>query len=243
LKLIRNDLVFDIGANHGEDTAFYLSKGFQCIAVEANPLIASKLRERFAEPISMGMLTLLNIGVWNEAKTLTFYVNEHNDHWSSFDRGYGTRDGTSYHTLEVECILIDELLERYGVPRYMKIDVEGADRHILESLRTRTIVPPFISVEEYGLKALDDLRAAGYEHFKFLPQSDKSWAVSPSPSLEGGYVDRQSNGRDSGLFGLELPGAWMTYEQATTHFAKTIRDAGSTYVGFLGEWWDIHATY
>ena len=31
------DLIYDIGMNHGEDTAYYLSKGFRVIAIEANP--------------------------------------------------------------------------------------------------------------------------------------------------------------------------------------------------------------
>ena len=31
----RGDLVFDIGANNGDDTGFYLAKGFRVVAVDA----------------------------------------------------------------------------------------------------------------------------------------------------------------------------------------------------------------
>ncbi len=32
-----NDLVYDIGMNNGDDTAYYLSLGFRTVAIEANP--------------------------------------------------------------------------------------------------------------------------------------------------------------------------------------------------------------
>jgi FkbM family methyltransferase len=243
MKTIDNDLVFDIGANHGEDTGFYLGKGFRCVAVEANPLIAERLRERFAPEIDAGRLTLLNCGVWSERSTLTFYVNERNDHWSSFDRSYGTRQGTPYHTVDIPCIPVAELIDRFGVPRYMKIDVEGADRLILQGLRDAPVVPPFISVEEYGVAAIDDLRAAGYGHFQVLTQRDKAWAASPARPLEGRRVERISTDKDSGLFGLELPGPWLGFDEARALFVATVRDESSRFVGTPGEWWDVHATY
>lgn len=34
------DLIFDIGANNGDDTAFYLKKGFRVVAIEADPALA-----------------------------------------------------------------------------------------------------------------------------------------------------------------------------------------------------------
>jgi len=34
---VRPDLIFDIGAHIGADTAFYLQKGFKVVAVEAYP--------------------------------------------------------------------------------------------------------------------------------------------------------------------------------------------------------------
>jgi len=40
-----NDLVYDVGMNNGDDTAYYLSLGFRVIAIEANPeLVACRMQ-------------------------------------------------------------------------------------------------------------------------------------------------------------------------------------------------------
>ena len=40
-----NNLIFDVGLHTGQDTAFYLKKGFRVIAIEANPLLAPARRD------------------------------------------------------------------------------------------------------------------------------------------------------------------------------------------------------
>ena len=44
-------VVMDIGVSEGNDTAFYLAKGFQVVAVEADPGMCRTLRSRFAREI------------------------------------------------------------------------------------------------------------------------------------------------------------------------------------------------
>ena len=41
------DLIYDVGMHDGDDTAYYLDKGFQVVAVEANPVLVQSGRERF----------------------------------------------------------------------------------------------------------------------------------------------------------------------------------------------------
>ena len=43
-----SELVFDIGMHNGDDTAYYLSRGYRVLAVEANPSLCASARERFA---------------------------------------------------------------------------------------------------------------------------------------------------------------------------------------------------
>jgi hypothetical protein len=52
-------LIIDVGMSEGNDTAFYLAKGFDVVGVEADPALAAPLRERFAEAIAAGRLRLL----------------------------------------------------------------------------------------------------------------------------------------------------------------------------------------
>jgi FkbM family methyltransferase len=238
---VQDDLIFDLGANHGEDTEFYLDKGFRVVAVEANPVLFAQLSGRFASAMARGQLVLLNVGIWSEARTLPFYVNEENDHWSSFDPAYGARDGTRHQILEIPCLTAPELLRRFGVPRYMKIDIEGADRLVLAQMGGLSPLPRYVSIEEYGVGSIHDLAALGYARFQIVPQRDKSWAVPPDPPREGRLIRRQFNGTDSGLFGAELPGAWLDLRTALAVFTSSVRRPDGTYVGPPDEWFDVHA--
>ena len=41
----QDDLIFDVGLHRGEDTEFYLKKGFRVVAFEANPRARLTLHE------------------------------------------------------------------------------------------------------------------------------------------------------------------------------------------------------
>ncbi|OLD57869.1 MAG: hypothetical protein AUI54_01070 [Acidobacteria bacterium 13_1_40CM_2_56_5] len=236
-----DNLIYDMGVNKGEDTRFYLEKGFRVVGVEANPTIYRRLLHEFRDALNDGTFILLNVGVWKERGTLPFYANLDNDHWSSFSADHGCRHNTRFEVVNIPCITIQDLLAEYGVPRYMKIDLEGADKMIVNHLLDVSIKPKFISAEEYGVKALHDLHGAGYRAFKIVAQRDKTATIPPSPSKEGHYVYKTFTGYDSGLFGLELQGEWMSYEETVRHYTGAVRDTDGLYVGPEHEWYDIHA--
>jgi 16S rRNA A1518/A1519 N6-dimethyltransferase RsmA/KsgA/DIM1 with predicted DNA glycosylase/AP lyase activity len=48
------DLVFDIGAHRGEDTEYYLRRGFRVVSVECEPDNVAALRTRFSREITDG---------------------------------------------------------------------------------------------------------------------------------------------------------------------------------------------
>lgn len=240
-SVVNDNLIFDIGVNLGEDSRFYLDKGFSVVGVEANPLIATELRTKFSDEIQDGRFILEECGIWSHSKSLPFFRNLDNDHWSSFDPNYGCRNGSAFEEMEIKCITSIELFKVYGIPRYLKIDVEGADKYIVADLASLEQLPTYVSVEEYGFMAIDDLHKAGYNHFYFSPQRDKKWAVPPMPPKEGQYFNKVFNGYDSGLFGEELPGEWMEYDRAVKYFIENIRNREHEYIGAEHEWYDIHA--
>lgn len=236
-------MIYDIGLNHGEDSEFYLAKGFNVVAIEANPVLASQAKEKFAHYVASGRLMILNIGIWSENKTLKFYHNLSNDHWSSFDPAYGCREGTPFEVIDIECQRIENVISRFGLPYYMKIDVEGADKIILKDLLSVKGLPEYISVEEYGVQAIDDLKALGYLRFQIVPQRTKDPAEPLEPAREGSFFKRHFDGRDSGSFGKELyDDRWLSYEDARSRFLSTIRNERYEYVGPEHEWHDVHAT-
>jgi 16S rRNA A1518/A1519 N6-dimethyltransferase RsmA/KsgA/DIM1 with predicted DNA glycosylase/AP lyase activity len=60
---IQGDLIFDVGMHLGEDTEFYLKKGFRVVAIEADPLHCSRVAERFAREVAKRQLVILNVAI------------------------------------------------------------------------------------------------------------------------------------------------------------------------------------
>jgi FkbM family methyltransferase len=165
--LVEN-LIYDVGMNNGDDTAYYLHRGFSVVAIEAQPALATKASERFEREIAQGRLRILNVAIAEEPGELPFWICDSHSEFSSFDRQLAGREGLPHHQIEVQCRRFDSIIEEYGVPYYLKIDIEGADMNCLDNLKTDT--PKYISVEARGSDALYRLRDLGYSGFKGISQ-------------------------------------------------------------------------
>lgn len=236
----RMPLIMDIGMNNGHDSLFYLRKGFRVVAVEANPLLAQRGREMMADYIASGQLVIEQVGLGPQEGEFPFFVNLDNDHWSSFDRAWGTRAGTRYEEIAIKCIRPQDLFEKYGMPYYLKIDIEGHDLVVVRALLDFTARPRYISVEEGGASFFAELWAVGCRHFKIVDQSRLTEVKCPFPSLEGAYVDAAFDGQTSGPFGDEAPGEWLPFDQAVERYVLEVRSPTRGWVGRQGAWFDIH---
>jgi FkbM family methyltransferase len=133
---MQSDLIFDLGMHDGSDTDFYLRKGFRVVAVEADPELIEIAKLRFANAISENKLTLVNMAIADTCGTVKFHRST-NTLWStvSVQRSAGaTRRGAPTVEFEVEATTSTELLKNFGVPYYMKIDIEGLDLTALRGL-------------------------------------------------------------------------------------------------------------
>jgi FkbM family methyltransferase len=176
----RPDLIFDVGLFDGGDTAYYLFRGFNVLAIDANPLMIERAQLRFAKEIQEKRLTLLNVGISDAPGTAEFWVSDHPD-WSSFDQRIASRDGTGNRSFPVRVVPFAQLHGEYGVPHYLKIDIEGNDRMCEEGLKGRAL-PQYVSVEsecvgDAGVLSdreatgmLELLRDVGYRKFKLVNQ-------------------------------------------------------------------------
>jgi FkbM family methyltransferase len=164
------DLIYDVGMNTGDDTAYYLHRGYRVVAIEADPVLVSQASERFRREIDAGRLTILNVAIAEEPGILPFWICEAASKWNSFDRNSAARDGSPHHQIEVQCRRLDSILEEFGVPYYLKIDIEGSDLICMKQIKTHD-TPKYISCEsDNSLEALHLLRALGYSGFKCLSQ-------------------------------------------------------------------------
>lgn len=226
------DLIVDIGMNNGDDTAYYLSQNYRVVAVEANPILAEKARQRFAAEIERGQLVLLNQAIDEEPGLATLWVNDENDHWSSLDRSIGGRDGTRHHPVEVECVPFRTLVRQYGMPWYLKIDIEFSDIHVLRDLRPE-LTPQYLSVEAHKLEYLDLLTALGYADFKMVDQRRHGH----NPKMAGKYVFL---GGSSGPFGEDTDGDWESVDAVRGRLQHLIETWDVT-PPEQRTWYDIHA--
>jgi len=227
MAAMNGQLIYDVGAHLGEDTDFYLRKGFRVVAIEANPVLADKLRERFRSNLSDGSVVVIEAAIAGTTGEVSFFVNESSSVWGTIRPEWAERNaalGAPSKVIKVKAVRFAELLQKYGVPYYLKIDIEGADLLCLEGLLEKLDRPEFVSIESEKrswralLHEFEVLRSAGYCRFKIVDQTHIDQQKTPRPSAEGRYVEYSFQPRSTGLFGKELPGKWLTAHQAIRRY-------------------------
>ena len=163
------DLIYDVGMNNGDDTAYYLARGFRVIAIEANPILADAGAKRFAPDVAAGRLTILNVGVSDRDGEFPFWICETKSEWSSFHREIASRDGAPHHALTIPCARFGPILAEHGIPFYLKIDIEGNDMLCLGAL-SGSGLPKYVSLEAAVPDPIDDFVGLGYTAFKCISQ-------------------------------------------------------------------------
>ena len=232
----RAGLIYDLGMNNGDDTEFYLKRGFDVVAVEANPELCRQAEERFSGAIAAGRLTIVKAAIGASDGDVTFHVNLDNHHWSSTDIGWAGRDDSACEAITVAGVRLATLYDRHGVPCFLKIDVEGADMMVLEQAVAHPVLPTFLSIEDcrFGFDYTRILSDAGYQAFQLVDQSRIGGTRDP---LCGHVFPTGS----SGLFGPDLPDAWEPYPDFIETYATTVRTREGVRLAPRTRWWDIHA--
>ncbi|MBI5395392.1 MAG: FkbM family methyltransferase [Verrucomicrobia bacterium] len=177
---MQRDLIYDVGMHNGNDTAFYLHRGYRVVAIEADPTLVELARARFAAELAGGRLTLLNVGVATEEGRADFWICDGKSEYNSFDKANATKRGHTAHAIEIPCRRFDNILREHGVPHYLKIDIECFDKLCVEALDAADL-PPYVSLEVMERGQIEALRRAGYDRFKLVRQDD----LSAVPDLTG----------------------------------------------------------
>ncbi|PYJ46232.1 MAG: FkbM family methyltransferase [Verrucomicrobia bacterium] len=224
-----DDLIYDVGMHKGEDTEFYLSKGFRVIAFEANPELVSLCRVRFKKFIRQGQLkivegAIVDMGAIDAGqKRVRFYKNDQESVWGTVRANWAQRNlrlGTKTSVIEVDVINFVEVMRENGVPHFLKIDIEGVDMVCLNALSNFQERPDYVSIESdktsyANIKhEIDTFISLGYEHFQAIEQSAiRLYQSPPEPAREGQYVHRRFEFGSSGLFGAELNDEWKSKKE------------------------------
>lgn len=176
--LIRpGDLCFDIGAHAGNRTRSLVYLGAQVIALEPQPLFARFLAWFFRRQASV---TVVPWAVGADCGEVELNISPGTPTTTTASREFvqaaahtdGFRHVRWTEHLIVPQTTLDQLIARYGQPRYCKIDVEGYEAKVLEGLSVPLAV---ISIEYLGqnpqpaLKALQRLQELGDYRYNASP--------------------------------------------------------------------------
>ncbi len=172
-------LIFDIGAFDGHKTAAFLELCDQ-VAAEPDPTNFDLLKKRFGN--KKNRVILCPVALSDAIGKSSFFVhrqgsafNTLNPEWKTIleaDRGERWKETIRFlgnNPVAVQTTTLDEWIGQYGLPDFIKIDVEGAEKRVLMGLSQRV---PCLSFECLLPEFRDDL----------------FWILKKLVSLDGGTV-------------------------------------------------------
>ena len=179
----RGDLVFDLGAHAGNRTRAFAAMGCRVVAVEPQPDFARLLRTLFAA--SPGV-EVIDAAVGEQAGRTSLLISERTPTVTTIARAWHEARATEpdfshvewNRRIEIETTTLDLLIERFGRPAFVKIDVEGAEPGVLAGLSRPVRALSF----EYLPRALDYARVC-VERLGSLGAYRYNWSCGESYRL------------------------------------------------------------
>ena len=226
-------IIYDLGANNGDDIPYYLMKSDVVVAVEANPVLCQGIRQRFLPQIEQGRVVVEHCVITSdhEGVDVDFYIHKEDSVLSRFPKP---------DKAEIDCFeqvllpskTIKHVIAEHGTPFYIKIDIEHYDAEVLRALWQEKILPPYISAESHTIEVFSLLVSMGYLGFKLVDGQTVSRQYA-NRLIQGpnGVVEYSFPFHSAGPFGNDVDGEWMTAD----NFFHVLAAEG------LG-WKDIHAS-
>ena len=175
-------MFFDIGANIGNWALANIDKCDKIISVEASPITFNRLVNNCRND----KIILLNYAVCNNnGNDITFYQADC-DVVSTINKDWLTSDTSRFYNFPYKEIIckttsIDKLIEEYGIPDFIKIDVEGGEYECITSLTQKVKLISFEWASETNtitLKCIDYLFDLGYTHYYI--QNEDNYTFRPN---------------------------------------------------------------
>jgi FkbM family methyltransferase len=227
------DLVYDVGFHRGEDTVYYLRKGYRVVAFEAHPDLVDEARRRFATEIADGRLQLVPGAITGDTQdAVTFYAHSRMSAWGTTEQHRAERNEVMGDSVPITVPAVDfaACLRDHGVPHYLKIDIEAADMLCLEALAgvDPGQRPRYVSIEAESerwsgvVRQFDLLERLGYSRFAIVQQGDIGLSVRDIATLDGRTIPNRFEMFSSGPFGEDLAGPWLDKRAAMRRYRRIL---------------------
>lgn len=227
-------VIYDFGANNGDDIPYYLKKADLVVAVEANPSLCRQIGERFSTYVRDDRLRIENCVLVTEghAPEVSFYLHKRHHVLGQFPQPDKSVIG-DYDKILLPSQSPMRILHKHGDPYYIKIDIEHYDEAILRELFRNGIKPPLISAEAASIQVFALLAGMGeYGAFKLVEGATVSRKYRNHLISVREGVERYSfPPHSAGPFGEDIDGGWMNADDFFEVLAAKKQG-----------WRDIHAT-
>jgi FkbM family methyltransferase len=182
------DLVFDIGAHAGNRARALAAIGCHVIAVEPQPDFARMLRAVFRRS---DRVTVVQAAVGRTIGRMSLAISLRHPTVTTVAEQWRESRGREpdfsqvqwNRRVDVEATTLDALIERFGVPAFAKIDVEGAEPEVLAGLSRPLAMLSF----EYLPRALDYARTCT-SRLTALGPYEFNWSAGESGELAARWV-------------------------------------------------------
>lgn len=164
--ITKSSLVFDVGANVGSRTKLFLNMGARVVAFEPQPNLYNHLKDHLdivrkvkIEQLALGDQRSIKQMLICEAHVLSSLSKR----WINATQKSGRFSNYNWEkSIDVNVSTLDEQIIKYGIPDFIKIDVEGYELEVLKGLSKEItcIVFEFTSEEiEQTFKCIDYLNS------------------------------------------------------------------------------------
>jgi FkbM family methyltransferase len=169
----RGDLVFDIGAHVGDRVASFRRLGARVVAVEPQPAMVKVLKLFYGRDADVA-IEMQAAGRKAGATRMMINVDNPTISSASLDFVGAAREAPGWEkqrwtkSVSVPVTTLDELIDKHGVPAFIKIDVEGFEAEVLGGLThaVNALSFEFTTIQrDAALACIERCIAIGYARF------------------------------------------------------------------------------